>query len=216
MRPMKSPRRLLLPALFVLVPLTAFTDEAWESKTLLPDFHAEGAAVGDLNGDGAPDLAYGPFWFAGPDFAEPTRFAEGEPFVAEKGYSDNFFSFTHDINGDGRNDILVFGFPGKEARLYLNPGPEAAGNWPMHLVADQVANESPHFIDLVPGGLPEIVGAREQTYGYYEAGADATKPWTWHAISEKGEAATPFGHGLGVGDLNGDGRPDVIEKAFWY
>ena len=216
MRPMKSPRRRLLPALFVLVPLTAFTDEAWESKTILPDFHAEGAAVGDLNGDGAPDLAYGPFWFAGPDFAEPKRFAEGEPFVAEKGYSDNFFSFIHDINRDGRNDILVFGFPGKEARLYLNPGPEASGNWPMHLVADQVANESPHFIDLVPGGLPEIVGAREQTYGYYEAGADATKPWTWHAISEKGEAATPFGHGLGVGDLNGDGRPDVIEKAFWY
>ncbi len=40
----------------------------------------------------------------------------------------------------------------------------------MHLVADQVANESPHFIDLVPGGLPEIVGAREKAYGYYEAG----------------------------------------------
>lgn len=214
---MKSPHRLLLPVLSLLAPLTALADDAWESKTLLPDFHAEGGAVGDLNGDGKADLAYGPFWFAGPDFAEAKRFTSGEPFVAEKGYSDNFFAYIHDVNGDGKNDILVYGFPGKEARLYLNPGdPASSTDWKMHLVADQVANESPHFIDLIPGGLPEIVGAREKAYGYYEAGADPTQPWTWHAISETGEAATPFGHGLGVGDLNGDGRADVIEKAFWY
>jgi len=195
----------------------AAAGDAWESKTLLPDFHAEGAAVGDLNGDGKADLAYGPFWFAGPDFKEAKRFTSGEPFVAEKGYSDNFFAYIHDVNGDVKNDILVYGFPGKEARLYLNPGdPASSSDWKMHLVADQVANESPHFIDLIPGGLPEIVGAREKAYGYYEAGADPTQPWTWHAISETGEAATPFGHGLGVGDLNGDGRADVIEKAFWY
>jgi putative membrane-bound dehydrogenase-like protein len=214
---MKSPHRFRLVALMPLLPLTATAGDAWESRPLLSAFHAEGAAVGDLNGDGKADLAYGPFWFAGPDFAEAKRFTAGEPFIAEKGYSDNFFSFIHDVNGDKKNDILVYGFPGKEARLYLNPGdPASSSDWKMFPVADQVANESPHFIDLIPGGLPEIVGAREKAYGYYEAGADPTQPWTWHAISKSGEAATPFGHGLGVGDLNGDGRPDVIEKAFWY
>ena len=214
---MKFARRFFHEALILLTPLTALSGEAWESKTLLTHFHAEGAAVGDLNGDGKADLAYGPFWFAGPDFAEAKRFTTGEPFIGEKGYSDNFFAYIQDVNEDGKNDLLVYGFPGKEARLYLNPGdPASSTDWKMHLVADQVANESPHFIDLIPGGLPEIVGAREKAYGYYEAGEDATKPWTWHAISETGEAATPFGHGLGVGDLNGDGRADVIEKAFWY
>lgn len=214
---MKSPHRFRLETLLLLAPLTALSGDAWESRTLLTAFHAEGAAVGDLDGDGKVDLAYGPFWFAGPDFKEAKRFTTGEPFVAEKGYSDNFFAFIHDLNGDGKNDLLVYGFPGKEARLYLNPGdPASSTDWKMFPVAEQVANEAPHFIDLIPGGLPEIVCAKANAYGYYEAGADPTQPWTWHAVSETGEAATPFGHGLGVGDLNGDGRLDVIEKAFWY
>ncbi|MEM1294576.1 MAG: PVC-type heme-binding CxxCH protein [Verrucomicrobiota bacterium] len=83
-------------------------------------------------------------------------------------------------------------------------------------VADQVSNESPHLSDLIPGGQPEIICARDKTYGYYEAGEDPTQPWTWHTISGPNEAATPFGHGLGVGDIDGDGRADIIEKMHWY
>lgn len=188
-------------------------ESAWESTSLITDFHAEGAGIGDLNGDGKVDIAYGPFWFEGPGFEKRHRFAEGEPFNGGSGYSDNFFSFVRDFNADGKNDVLVFGFPGKSARLYLNSDAE---RWKMIEVADQVANESPQLVDLIPGGHPEIVCARNKAYGYYEAGEDATKPWVWHRISGENEAATPFGHGLGVGDINGDGRADVVEKMHWY
>ena len=193
--------------------IPALAETAWNTQLILPDFYAEGAGVGDINGDGNPDIAYGPFWFSGPDFQTKTRFADGEAFDGGTGYSDSFFSFVRDFNGDGKSDILVFGFPGKSARLYLNSNAE---RWEMIEVAEQVANESPHLIDLIPGGHPEIVCARGKAYGYYEASEDATKPWTWHSISPTGEAATPFGHGLGVGDINGDGRADVIEKMHWY
>ena len=43
-----------------------------------------------------------------------------------------------------------------------------------------------------------------------------------HAVSEMGgpDKGTPgtqrFAHGLGVGDLNGDGRADVICTAGWW
>lgn len=209
---MKTPPLLLsLIALACFSP--AFADSSWKTSRILSDFHAEGAGVGDIDGDGNFDIAYGPFWFAGPDFEKKTRFSEGDPFDGGTAYSDNFFSFVRDFNGDGKNDILVFGFPGKSARLYLN---SEAERWEMIEVADQVANESPHLVDLIPGGFPEIVCARAFTYGYYEAGEDATKPWTWHTVSGEKEAATPFGHGLGVGDINGDGRADIVEKMHWY
>ena len=191
---------------------------AWQSKRLLSDFHAEGASVGDINGDGKKDIAYGPFWFAGPDFAKANRFADGEPFIAEKGYSDNFFSFIADADSDGDDDILVYGFPGKEARLYLNPGKEALGkNWPMHIIANEIANESPTFLDLIPGGLPEIVCTANTQYGYYAPGDDdVTKPWTWHPVSPEKEAGGRFEHSLGVGDVNNDGRLDIVSKMFWF
>lgn len=192
-------------------------ESAWETRRLTADFYAEGATTADINSDGHVDLIYGPQWWAGPTFSESFRFSAGEPFTPDKGYSDSFFSFAVDANQDGKPDLLIYGFPGKEARLYINPGePEKNQNWAMHPVAPEVSNESPAFEDIIPGGLPEIVCSRDETYGYYTAGEDPTQPWKWYAVSKKGEAGGRFEHGLGVGDINRDGRPDLVQRMYWY
>jgi hypothetical protein len=80
-----------------------------------------------------------------------------------------------------------------------------------------VHNESPHFVNLVGDERPELVHTRDGYFGY-SAPADwknALAGWTFHPISEQ-VAPKAFGHGLGVGDVNGDKRPDVIVVNGWF
>ena len=56
---------------------------------------------------------------------------------------DNFFAYVYDFNGDKKNDILILGFPGKEARLCLNPGDPASDTVGVHIVADVLTTSHP-------------------------------------------------------------------------
>lgn len=184
------------------------------SKTRLSDqFFSEGACVGDFNQDGVADVASGPYWYAGPDFTKKTAIYPAKPFDP-KGYSDNFFAYAHDFNGDRRDDVLVFGFPGKDASWFENPGSDMP--WKRHMVFNVVDNESPDFLDVVGDAKPELLCTTDGFIGYATVDwSDPAKPWTFHRISEKG-GWHKFTHGMGVGDLNGDGRKDIILREGWW
>ncbi len=193
----------------------AATQITWERKQLHGDFYSEGAAIGDINGDGKPDVVAGPFWWEGPAFEKKHAFYEPKIFSIN-GYSDNFFAYVYDFNGDKKNDILVLGFPGKEARLYLNPGTHDEKPWPMSIVADVVDNESPVFTDITGDGKPEIVCSTGGRLGYFEPNWDKpTEKWPFVAVSEDLKMGK-FTHGLGVGDVDGDGKLDMLEARHWW
>ncbi|MCA9141044.1 MAG: VCBS repeat-containing protein, partial [Planctomycetales bacterium] len=133
---------------------------SFERQQLTDTYYSEGVGTGDLNGDKVPDIVYGPYWFAGPDFAAKHEIYEPVP-QNMNGYADNFFSWVYDFNKDGWNDIFVVGFPGTPAYVYENPGKDGKdSHWKKHQVFDWVSNESPELINLVGDEVPELVCTR--------------------------------------------------------
>jgi hypothetical protein len=187
-------------------------------KTLLnADFYSEGINHGDLDRDGNQDIIAGPYWYPGPSFAEARAFREprATPFDVA-GDSDCYSIFVYDLNQDDWLDVLSLRTAGgAEAVWYENP--KGAGSlWVEHVVFGAVDNESATFVDIDGDDKPELV-THSNGYGGWAVPewSQPEQPWTFRAVTAQGNWDR-YTHGLGVGDVNADGRLDLLMPEGWW
>jgi hypothetical protein len=179
----------------------------------------EGCAVGDINKDGVPDITAGEFWYEGPQFVKrPLR--RILPFGTD--YMENNGEHLLDVNGDGWVDVVSGSFMDSKLSWYENPGPDGGWDevWIAHELVEtgHVKNENTRMRDLDGDGVGEII---------IDSWDENNPLMAWKITPGKSPAAARIligeagsgisnGHGIGFGDVNGDGLEDIIFKNGWY
>jgi hypothetical protein len=204
----------------------------WQKTVLDRRFRSEGVAVADVNKDGKKDVLNGEYWYQAPDWTPH----EMQPPMDHKdglgNYSRSFACWADDFNADGYQDLIVVDFPG--APCYWMENPKGAdGHWKKHTIWHSACNETPQYVDLFGTGKRVLLmgfqpkgknpNGNEGQMAYFTPNPkDPTAEWVMHPISEPSEPGKPvpgtmrFSHGLGIGDVSGDGKADVICNGGWW
>jgi len=176
-------------------------------------YRGEVCGVADFNNDGVLDIVALPYLYLAPAF-EPLEICEVEGEVDEegKGYRWDFMNAPLDVDGDGRIDVVTCSWFGMKAEWLKNPG-ESGGMWPRALIEENGNYECGEPWDLDGDGKAHEILPSVKPTVWYEAGTlpDGTRGMVTHVIS-----TTEMDFGVGCGDVNGDGRPDVLRPSAWF
>ena len=181
---------------------------------LTPFYYSFASGAADFDRDGNMDIVSGPFIFLGPDFTKVREFYMALTTNPSTSFSSNWLEFAGDFTGDGWPDVLLASTSG--TRLYVNPKGEPR-RWDSHAPVVPPApnvSEVSAMKDIDADGTPDLVYASAGAVRWAKPDpANPTGPWLSTQVGEQGTYAA---HGIGAGDINGDGRVDILNVYGWW
>ena len=170
----------------------------------------ESVGVFDVNNDRLLDIVSGAFWYEAPGFVrrhyigEPSRFGE---------YYNDFSTIPMDVDGDGWMDLITGGWADTAIYWRKNPG-NKSGPWKNFIIGRTGNVETTRTCDIDGDGVDEVISNNPgkplkifrlvlNAQGKGTGRFDAFEVWNKQ------------GHGMGFGDMNRDGRVDLILDNGW-
>jgi FG-GAP-like repeat len=181
---------------------------------------SESCAVVDVNRDGRLDIVSSENWY---EQGSPLTRGQGVRWIGhrfrEVGYNsfyiENLIDIGVDVNGDGFTDIVSSSYWSKPFTWWENPGHEDKA-WRETVIASHSPVEFVFLVDILGTGkplqlLPQFGNPKAPLAWYELVGKGTGARWVSHEVSSQS-----YGHGIGAGDINADGRTDIITPKGWF
>jgi hypothetical protein len=197
----------LAGGLFLISSAASAGELAWKKHTVNDQSEFEAAGAMDVDNDGDLDIVSGSYWYEAPSWKKHNV----RDVIRQGTYYNCFSTLPVDANADGFMDFVTVSYFGRSFGWVENPK-ETGKKWTYHEVDLPGTSEAAWAVDLTGDGKLDFLPNPTNAVVWYELEAAGSTP----KFKKHDFGTAAAGHGVGSGDINRDGRIDLLTPKGWF